>query len=180
MEIPSKGTHGLREVGLSMSTAVIQVPFELVHTQAVLSKSVSALARDFHDRSLMSVNVSVFPMRRAFSCVGRCYLARADKIERIKELRRARCGGPRRQDIPIDNNHAPTAMRTMPARGAIWRPKKVTFSKKMSNESRTIQSEFITPPTNNRTISAQQQPTQYAPWRSPSRRLPRTSRRKPP
>ena len=30
MEIPSKGTHGLREVGLSMSTAVIQVPFELV------------------------------------------------------------------------------------------------------------------------------------------------------
>ena len=30
MEIPSKGTHGLREAGLSMSTAVIQVPFELV------------------------------------------------------------------------------------------------------------------------------------------------------
>ena len=30
MEIPTKGTHGLREVGLSMSTAVIQVPFELV------------------------------------------------------------------------------------------------------------------------------------------------------
>jgi GAF domain-containing protein len=30
VEIPSKGTHGLREVGLSMSTAVIQVPFELV------------------------------------------------------------------------------------------------------------------------------------------------------
>jgi hypothetical protein len=30
VEIPSKGTHGLREAGLSMSTAVIQVPFELV------------------------------------------------------------------------------------------------------------------------------------------------------
>ena len=46
-------------------------------------------------------------------------LARADKIERIKELRRARCGGRGRQDIPTDNNHAPAAMRTMPARGAI-------------------------------------------------------------
>ena len=76
----------------------------------------------------------------------------------MKELRRA-CGGPCRQDIPI-NNHAPAATRTMPARGAIWRPKKGTCSKKMSNESRTIQSRFITPPTNNRTISAQQQPTQ--------------------
>ena len=30
MEIPSRGIHGPREVGLSMSTAVIQVPFELV------------------------------------------------------------------------------------------------------------------------------------------------------
>ena len=53
-----------------------------------------------------------------------------------------------RQDIPIDNNHAPAAMRNMPARGAILRPKKVIFSKKMSNESRTIQNRFITPPTN--------------------------------
>ena len=59
-----------------------------------------------------------------------------------------RAGGPCRQDIPIDNNHAPAAIRIMPARGAIWRPKKVTFSKKMSNESTTIQSRFITPPTN--------------------------------
>jgi integrase len=55
-----------------------------------------------------------------------------------------------------------------------------TFSTKTSNESRTIQNRFITPPTNNRAISAQQQPTQYAPWRSPSRRQPGTSRRKPP
>ena len=43
-------------------------------------------------------------------------LARADKDERIKELRRP-LRGPCRQDIPI-NNHAPAAMRTMPARGA--------------------------------------------------------------
>jgi hypothetical protein len=53
-------------------------------------------------------------------------------------------------------------------------------SAKTSNESRTIQNRFITPPTNNRAISAQQQPTQYAPWRSPSRRQLGTSRRKPP
>ena len=30
MGIPSRGIHGLREAGLSMSTAVIQVPFEIV------------------------------------------------------------------------------------------------------------------------------------------------------
>lgn len=30
MVIPSRGNHGLREAGLSMSTAVIQVPFEIV------------------------------------------------------------------------------------------------------------------------------------------------------
>jgi hypothetical protein len=30
VEIPSRGIHRLRDAGLSMSTAVIQVPFELV------------------------------------------------------------------------------------------------------------------------------------------------------
>lgn len=30
MVIPSRGNHGLREAGLSMSTAVIQVPFEII------------------------------------------------------------------------------------------------------------------------------------------------------
>ena len=40
-------------------------------------------------------------MRRALSCVGRCYLARADKIERIKELRRARW----RRSMPSRRSH---------------------------------------------------------------------------
>ena len=31
MGTPSRGNHGLREAGLSMSTAEIQVPFEIVH-----------------------------------------------------------------------------------------------------------------------------------------------------
>jgi hypothetical protein len=39
----------------------------------------------------------------------------------------------------------------------------VTLSKKANNARSTIQSTFITPPTNNSAISAQQQPTQYAP-----------------
>src|SRR5262249_48890765 len=50
---------------------------------------------------------------------------------------------------PIENNHTPPTMRTMPARRAIWRPKGATFSRRMSNASRTIQSTFITPPTSN-------------------------------
>src|SRR6516164_9493511 len=50
----------------------------------------------------------------------------------------------------------------------------------MSNARRTIQGRFITPPSNNSVISAQQQPTQYAPWRSPSITLPAASWRKPP
>jgi hypothetical protein len=82
------------------------------------------------------------------------------------------------QVSPIDNNHAPIATKTTPPKAAIRRPKEVVFSNKTSSESRTIQSRFVTP--NNSTISAQQQPTQYAPWRSPSRRQPGTSRRKPP
>src|SRR5215470_11696148 len=43
------------------------------------------------------------------------------------------------QDIPIDHNHAPAAMRTVPARGAIMRPKEVIFSKRTSNARRSIQ-----------------------------------------
>src|SRR5215472_2855295 len=86
----------------------------------------------------------------------------------------------RSQDIPTDNVHAPAAMRTMPAREAIRRPNGVTFSKRMSSASPAIQSGLITPATSNTDISAQQQPTQYAPWRSPSIREPGASLRKPP
>jgi hypothetical protein len=60
------------------------------------------------------------------------------------------------------------------------RPKEVTSSDGISKAMRTIQRTFITPPTNNSVVTAQQQPTQYAPWRSPSNRLPAASRRKPP
>ena len=70
---------------------------------------------------------------------------------------------PCHQDIPVANNHAPAATRTMPARRAIWRPNGVIFSKRMSNARRLIQSGFITPPTSNNVVIAQQQPTQYAP-----------------
>ena len=56
-------------------------------------------------------------------------------------------------------------------------PSGVTFSTTMSNASRTIQNRFIAPPTSNSVISAQQQPTQYAPWRSPSITQPGASRR---
>ena len=72
------------------------------------------------------------------------------------------------QDIPINNNHAPPATKSTPARRAIWRPKEVTFSNRTSNASRRTPRTFITPPTNNSVISTQQQPTQYAPRRSPS------------
>jgi Adenylate and Guanylate cyclase catalytic domain len=46
----------------------------------------------------------------------------------------------------------------VPASRPIWRLKKETFS-----AIKKIQSIFITPPANNSAISAQQQPTQYAP-----------------
>ena len=80
----------------------------------------------------------------------------------------------------LASNHTPAAIRPVPARGAIRRPKGVTFSRRMSNASRTIQIRFMTPPTSNSAINAQQQPTQYAPWRSPSINAPGASGRKPP
>src|SRR5262249_26969947 len=86
----------------------------------------------------------------------------------------------RRQDIPVDNVHAPAATRTMPATEAIRRPNGVTFSKRMSSQRTAIQSGLITPAMSNTAIKAQQQPTQYAPWRSPSSREPDAPLRKPP
>jgi len=65
-------------------------------------------------------------------------------------------------------SHVPAIIRSVPAMGAIRRPKDdVIFSTRINNARRTTQSKFITPPTNNSAISTQQQPTQYAPWRRP-------------
>ena len=86
----------------------------------------------------------------------------------------------RPQYTAIEKNHAPAATSTMPAREAIRRPNGVTFSKRISSASTAIQSGFVTPAMSNTAIRAQQQPTQYAPWRSPSISEPGASLRKPP
>src|SRR5262245_11384735 len=59
-----------------------------------------------------------------------------------------------------NSNHVPAARKTMPEARAIQRPNRKSFSKRMSNARSTIQSTFITPPTNKSAISTQQQPMQ--------------------
>src|SRR6516164_9587234 len=81
----------------------------------------------------------------------------------------------------VKNNIAtPASTQAAPAISAIHCPNGVSFSRSTTSASTAIQSTFITPPTNNSAIRAQQQPMQYAPWRSPMSRQPGKSPRKPP
>jgi hypothetical protein len=82
--------------------------------------------------------------------------------------------GGRSQDHPVENNHTLPAMRTMPA-GRASGTLDVLRSKRANNARKAIQNTFITPPTSNSAIRAQQQPTQYAPCRSPSETQPGAS-----
>jgi hypothetical protein len=58
------------------------------------------------------------------------------------------------------SNHAPTAMKMIPAKCATRRPAGRTFSSNTRTASAAIQKRFMTPPTNSSAISAQQQPIQ--------------------
>src|ERR1700738_2315188 len=65
-------------------------------------------------------------------------------------------------------SQAPHAKNPKPAMREIARPAGTTFSVSTKIVIAAIQSTFITPPTNNSAIRAQQQPTQYMPCRAPS------------
>jgi hypothetical protein len=64
----------------------------------------------------------------------------------------------------------------MPVTGTTRRPAGRVFSCTMTAVSSAIQTRLATPAANMTSISAQQQPTQNAPWRAPSCRPPAAPR----
>lgn len=65
------------------------------------------------------------------------------------------------------NIHTPAAMRPTPAVRDRILPPGAIFSARMNALIIAIHNTFMTPPTNNSSINAQQQPTQYVPCRMP-------------
>jgi len=73
----------------------------------------------------------------------------------------AHLAGGRRTFYVVDSNsHTPPTAKAMPARRAIKRPIGASFSNRTRRASTVIQSMLMTPPTNNNTMSTQQQPIQ--------------------
>ena len=65
-------------------------------------------------------------------------------------------------------------LRAVPSSGAILFPPGAIFSTATTMETAAIHARFMTPPTNSRTISAQQHPMHSRPWRRPMRNAPAT------